>query len=49
MLSRILPWLWRLADDDNTRFEAPLPLRAQLLAALRAAHGAASDPAVGAA
>lgn len=37
MLHRVLPWLWRLADEDAgqpERFEVPQALRQQLLEAL---------------
>ena len=36
MLHRIIPWLWRLADADNTsRPEVPVIMRERLLEALR--------------
>lgn len=37
MLHRVLPWLWRLADEDAgqpEKFEVPKALRQQLLEAL---------------
>lgn len=36
MLHRVLPWLWRLADDEQQgRPEVPWEVRQQLLEALR--------------
>jgi hypothetical protein len=34
MLHRVLPWLWRLADEDAGRPEVPESLQQQLLEAL---------------
>lgn len=34
MLHRVLPWLWRLADEDAGRPEVPWELQQQLLEAL---------------
>lgn len=34
MLHRVLPWLWRLADEDAGRPEVPVSLQQQLLEAL---------------
>jgi hypothetical protein len=37
MLHRVLPWLWRLADEDAgqpEKFEVPQAMRQQLLEAL---------------
>ena len=45
MLHRVLPWLWRLADEDAGRPEVPPPLQQQLLAALNGCP-AAEDPQV---
>ncbi|GIL73161.1 hypothetical protein Vretimale_4755 [Volvox reticuliferus] len=44
MLSRIMPWLWRLADEQNSVFEAPVEMRVPLLAALGNAQAAVTDP-----
>lgn len=35
MLHRVVPWLWRLADDDATRPEVPEWMQQELLEALR--------------
>jgi hypothetical protein len=35
MLHRVLPWLWRLADEDEGRPELAEELQQQLLEALR--------------
>ncbi|KXZ56846.1 hypothetical protein GPECTOR_1g763 [Gonium pectorale] len=43
LLLRILPWLWRLADDENNRFISPHEMRGPLLAALRAALPSVAD------
>ncbi|GLI69092.1 hypothetical protein VaNZ11_013637 [Volvox africanus] len=43
-LSRIMPWLWRLADEQNTVFEAPVEMRVPLLAALSNSQAAVTDP-----
>ncbi|GIL42828.1 hypothetical protein Vafri_679 [Volvox africanus] len=45
-LSRIMPWLWRLADEQNTVFEAPVEMRVPLLAALGNSQAAVTDPQV---
>jgi hypothetical protein len=36
MLHRVLPWLWRLADENQSHLEVPEATRHQLLAALAA-------------
>ncbi|GFR41107.1 hypothetical protein Agub_g1752 [Astrephomene gubernaculifera] len=46
MLSRMMPWLWRLADDVSNQFEAPFEMRAPLLAALRTAQPSVTDAAL---
>lgn len=47
MLHRVLPWLWRLADEDaGHRMQVPAPEQQQLLAALVACP-AAEDVQVG--
>lgn len=46
MLHRVLPWLWRLADEDAGRPEVPKTLQQQLLEAL-ALCPAAEDLQVG--
>ncbi|MEW5309748.1 MAG: hypothetical protein WDW38_001610 [Sanguina aurantia] len=44
MLPKILPWLWRLADEETNRFEAPTELANGLLQALTAVTATCSDP-----
>lgn len=44
----MVPWLYRLADDEHNRYEAPHELRVALLAGLRAAVPVVTDPQVGA-
>ncbi|EFJ51921.1 hypothetical protein VOLCADRAFT_86913 [Volvox carteri f. nagariensis] len=44
LLSRVMPWLWRLADEENIVFEAPFEMRSPLLGALRTAQAAVTDP-----
>lgn len=46
MLPRILPWLWRLADEGQGHVEVAPQQQQQLLAALAAAAGSAQDPQV---
>lgn len=46
MLPKILPWLWRLADEETNRFEAPTELANCLLQALTAVTATCSDPQV---
>jgi hypothetical protein len=45
MLHRVLPWLWRLADEDEGRPELPWELQQQLLEALHCCP-VAEDPQV---
>lgn len=40
MLHRVLPWLWRLADEDSSRPELPSELQQQLLDALHSCPAA---------
>lgn len=47
MLPRILPWLWRLADEGQGHVEVAPQQQQQLLTALAAAAGSAQDPQVG--
>ncbi len=46
MLPKVLPWLWRLADDSQMRVELPAELKTTLLGALAGvqAVAAAEDP-----
>lgn len=46
MLVRVLPWLWRLADEDSGRpvgFEVPQAQQHQLLEALECGRPIAED------
>lgn len=45
MLHRVLPWLWRLADEDEGRPDLPEELQQQLLEALHCCP-VAEDPQV---
>lgn len=46
MLPRILPWLWRLADEGQGHVEVAPQQQQQLLAALAAAAGSTQEPQV---
>ncbi len=48
LVARMVPWLYRLADEEHNRYEAPHELRVALLAGLRAAVPVVTDPQVGA-
>jgi hypothetical protein len=43
MLSRMMPWLWRLADEQNAVFDVPVEMRAALVGALRSAQASVTD------
>jgi hypothetical protein len=40
MLPKILPWLWRLADEGQVNLQIPDPAKQQLLDAIASASGA---------
>lgn len=40
MLHRVIPWLWRLADEDASRPEVPHDMQQHLLQALGACPAA---------
>lgn len=43
MLGRMLPWLWRLGDEENTRFVVPAAMQAELVAALQGVEPHVAD------
>ncbi|GLC51195.1 hypothetical protein PLESTB_000476100 [Pleodorina starrii] len=46
MLTRMVPWLYRLVDDKHVVYEPPVEMRAPLLAALRSTQASVTDPAL---